>query len=203
MLDDPTIKRLLLRAAARDEGSAAAFGELYRACAPILLGVALRIVGRREVAEEVLHDAFVKIWNGAGTFDPLANQPVAWMVAIARNRALDIVSSAEATRVQSLHADDDDDDPDGALDRLFDWSEAGADEAEDARRARGFLRDCLGELAASERQTLVLAYSHGMSHSELAAHLRKPLGTIKTWVRRGMEALRDCVETCMRAKVAR
>jgi len=203
MLDEAMIKRLLLRAAARDEGSAAAFGELYRACAPILLGVALRIVGRRELAEEVLHDAFVKVWNGAGTFDPLANQPVAWMVAIARNRALDLVSSAEATRVQSLHAHEDDDDPDGALDRLFDWSAPGADEVEDARRARNFLRDCLGELAASERQTLVLAYSHGMSHSELAAHLSKPLGTIKTWVRRGMESLRTCVEHCMQAKAVR
>lgn len=202
MLDDPTIKRLLLRTAARNEGSAAAFGELYRACAPILLGVALRIVGRRELAEEVLHDAFVKIWNGAGSFDPLANQPVAWMVAIARNRALDLVSSAEATRVQSLNVDDDDD-PDGALDRLFDWSEAGADEAEDARRARNFLRDCLSELAAAERQTIVLAYSHGMSHSELASHLRKPLGTIKTWVRRGMESLRECVEHCLQAKATR
>ncbi len=197
MLDEAMIKRLLLRAAARDEGSAAAFEALYRACAPLLLGIALRIVGRREVAEDVLHDAFVRIWNGAGSFDPLASQPVAWMAAIARNRALDVVSSAEATRTQSLHGSDDDDDPDGALDRLFDWSEPGADEAEDARRARNFLRECLNELAAAERQTLVLAYSHGMSHSELAAHLSRPLGTIKTWARRGMEALRECVEQCM------
>ena len=202
MLDDPTIKRLLLRTAARNEDSAVAFGELYRACAPILLGVALRIVGRRELAEEVLHDAFVKIWNGAGSFDPLANQPVAWMVAIARNRALDLVSSAEATRVQSLNVDDDDN-PDGALDRLFDWSEASAEEAADARRAQNFLRECLGELAAAERQTIVLAYSRGMSHSELASHLRKPLGTIKTWVRRGMESLRECVEHCLQAKATR
>jgi RNA polymerase sigma-70 factor (ECF subfamily) len=197
MLDEAMIKRLLLRAASRDESSAAAFEALYRACAPLLLGIALRIVRRREVAEDVLHDAFVRIWNAAGSFDPLASQPVAWMAAIARNRALDVVSSAEATRTQSLHGNDDDDDPDGALDRLFDWSEPGADEAEDARRARNFLRDCLNELAAAERQTLVLAYSHGMSHSELAAHLARPLGTIKTWARRGMEALRECVEQCM------
>jgi len=203
MPDDPTLKRLLLRAAARDEDSAAAFGELYRACAPVLLGVALRIVGRREAAEDVLHDAFVRIWNGAGGFDPLANQPMAWMTAIARNRALDVVSSAAARKVQSIHRDDDDDDPDGALERLLDWSDAGADEAEDARRARIFLRDCLGELAAAQRQTLVLAYCHGMSHSELAEHLRKPLGTIKTWARRGMEALRECVEHCLQAKATR
>ena len=89
MLDDNEIKKLLLRAAARDEGSANAFERLYGLCAPLLLGVAQRIVGRRELAEEVLHDAFATIWRNAETFDRFAAQPVAWMVAIARNRALD------------------------------------------------------------------------------------------------------------------
>ncbi|HXF46093.1 MAG TPA: sigma-70 family RNA polymerase sigma factor [Burkholderiaceae bacterium] len=198
MLDDREIKRLLLRAAARDEGSAEAFARLYQLTAPLVLGVAQRIVGRREVAEEVLHDAFVKIWNAAGSFDPLANQPVAWMVAIARNRALDVVAAADSARVESLSDLAGESDADEVLDRLFDWSEgSGADEVEDLRRARGFLRRCLQELAAVERQALVLAYHHGLSHGELAAHLAKPLGTVKTWIRRGMENLRACVEHCM------
>ncbi|HEU0202939.1 MAG TPA: sigma-70 family RNA polymerase sigma factor, partial [Burkholderiaceae bacterium] len=195
MIDDQEIKRLLLRAAARDEGSADAFARIYGLCAPVLLGVASRIVGRRELAEEVLHDAFVKIWNAAGTFDPLANQPVAWMAAIARNRALDMVASADHARVETLSAFNDEDSADDVLDRFFDWSEASsADDAEDARRTHGFLRRCLGELAAVERQALVLAYHHGLSHGDLAAHLSKPLGTVKTWIRRGMENLRECVE---------
>jgi RNA polymerase sigma-70 factor (ECF subfamily) len=199
MLDDQEIKRLLLQAAARDEGAAEAFGRLYRLTAPLVLGVAQRVVGRRELAEEVLHDTFVKIWNAAANFDPLANQPVAWMVAIARNRALDLVASADHARVESLSDFAGEDDSDGVLDRCFDWSEnaAGADEAEDLRRARGFLRRCLGELAAVERQALVLSYHHGMSHGDVAAHLAKPLGTVKTWVRRGMDNLRQCVEHCM------
>jgi RNA polymerase sigma-70 factor (ECF subfamily) len=199
MLDDQEIKRLLLRSAARDEGSSDAFARLYRLAAPLVLGVAQRIVGRRELAEEVLHDAFVKIWNAAGTFDPMANQPVAWMVAIARNRALDLVSSADHARVDSATELAGDGDADGVLDRFFDWSDAaaGADEAEDLRRARGFLRRCLGELAAVERQCLVLAYHHGLSHGDLAAHMAKPLGTVKTWIRRGMDNLRHCVEHCM------
>jgi len=199
MLDDQEIKRLLLRAAARDEGAADAFGRLYRLTASLVLGVAQRVVGRRELAEEVLHDTFVKIWNAAATFDPLANQPVAWMVAIARNRALDLVASADHARVESVSDLAGEDDSDAVLDRFYDWSEnaAGADEAEDLRRARGFLRRCLGELAAVERQALVLAYHHGMSHGDLAAHLAKPLGTVKTWVRRGMDNLRACVEHCM------
>lgn len=204
MLDDREIKRLLLRAAARDEGSAEAFGRLYRLVAPLLLGVAQRLVGRRELAEEVLHDAFVKIWNAADTFDPLANQPVAWMVAIARNRALDLLASAESARVDRLADLAVADDANEVLDRLFEWSaDTGADEAEDLRRARAFLRRCLQELAAVERQALVLAYHHGLSHGELAAHLAKPLGTVKTWIRRGMENLRACVEHCMQPGAVR
>ena len=195
MLDDQAIKALLLRTAARDDGAADAFRRLYELCAPALLGIALRIVGRRELAEEVLHDAFAKIWRSVDTFDPLAARPVAWMAAIVRNRAIDVRSSHDVARVDSYHAALDDD-PEGSLDRLFDWSPP-ADDDEDRRRAAQWLRDCLSRLAAVERQSLVLAYQHGLSHSELAAHLKKPLGTVKSWVRRGMSSLRTCVESCM------
>ena len=195
MLDNQEIRKLLLRTAARDEGSTEAFEHLYKICAPLLLGVAQRVVGRREVAEEVLHDSFAKIWHAAGGYDPLATQPVAWMVAIVRNRAIDVQSSHDVSRVDSYH-DAVDDDPEGTLDRLFDWS-PGGDESEDRRRAVKWMRDCLGGLAAPERQSLVLAYEHGLSHGDLATHLRKPLGTVKTWIRRGMENLRACVEARM------
>lgn len=197
MLDDKEIKKLLLRTAARDEGSAEAFERLYGLCAPLLLGVAQRVVGRREVAEEVLHDAFTAIWRNAEGFDRYATQPVAWMVAIVRNRALDVRASHDVSKVDSYH-DTLDDDPDGTLDRLYDWSPA-PDESEDRRRAARWLKDCLGGLQGTERQALVLAYEHGLSHGDLAAHLRKPLGTVKTWVRRGMDNLRRCVESSMGA----
>jgi RNA polymerase sigma-70 factor (ECF subfamily) len=195
MLDNQRIRRLLLRAAARDEGSAEAFERLYRDCAPLLLGIAQRIVQRRELAEEVLHDAFAKIWHGAASFDPLATQPAAWMAAIVRNRAIDVRASHDVSRVGSYDAAPDGD-GDALLERLVDWN-AGADESEDGRRALQWLRECLARLAAAERQALVLAYHHGLSHGELAAHLRKPLGTVKTWLRRGMANLRHCVEACM------
>jgi RNA polymerase sigma-70 factor (ECF subfamily) len=196
MLDDREIRALLLRTAACDEGSAEAFERLYRLCAPLLLGVALRIVGRAELAEEALHDSFVKIWQAAGSFDPLATRPVAWLVAIVRNRAIDMRASHDVSRVASYHGALED--ADGVLERLFDWSE-NADDAEDRRRVAKWLRDCLARLQAVERQALVLAYEHGLSHGELAAHLAKPLGTVKTWVRRGMANLRQCVESCMAA----
>jgi len=195
MLDNQSVRRLLLRTVARDEGAAEAFERLYRGCAPLLLGVAQRIVQRRELAEEVVHDAFVKIWHGAESFDPLAAQPVAWMTAIVRNRAIDVRSSHDVSRVDSYHAAPEDE-PERILERLLDWNPA-ADDSEDRRRALQWLRDCLARLAAAERQALVLAYHHGLSHSDLASHLRKPLGTVKTWLRRGMASLRECVESCM------
>ena len=195
MLDDRAIKALLLHTAARDEGSAEAFRRLYELSAPLMLGVAQRVLGRRELAEEVLHDAFARIWNAAASFDPLASQPVAWMTAIVRNRAIDVRASHDVSRVDSYHATVDED-PEGSLDRLFDWTPA-VEEAEDQRRAARWLRDCLSRLGAPERQSLVLAYEHGLSHSELAAHLQKPLGTVKAWVRRGIASLRGCVEARM------
>lgn len=196
MIDDLRVKRLLLAIAARQPDSAAAFEQLYRQCSPLLLGIALRIVRRREIAEEVLHDAFTRIWRGADSFDPLG-APVGWMVTIVRNRALDLMATHDVARVDSYH-DAIDDDPEGSLDRLFDWSPAAEDSA-DAQRFAQWLRQCLGELAAAERQALVLAYEHGLSHGDLAQHLDKPLGTVKTWIRRGLANLRDCVQHCLGA----
>jgi RNA polymerase sigma-70 factor (ECF subfamily) len=195
MLDDQEIKKLLLRTAARDEGAAEAFERLYQITSPLLLGIAQRILHRRELAEEVLHDAFSTIWRTAGGFDVFANQPVAWLTAIVRNRAIDVASSHDLSRVDSYH-DALDDEPDGALDRLFEWGES-PDEGEDRKRSANWLRECLTRLEAAERQALVLAYQHGLSHRDLAAHLQKPLGTVKTWVRRGMEHLRGCVAAYM------
>src|SRR5262245_8079043 len=191
MRSDAEIKRLLLATATRGEGSAEAFEALYKACAPLLFGIAQRIVRRRELAEEVLHDGFTRIWNAAERFDPLAEQPVAWMATIVRNRALDLVASHDVSRVDSYSEESE-------LDRLFDWAPA-ADDAVDAGRAARWLRDCLGELRPVERQALMLAYDRGMSHRDLAAHLDQPLGTVKTWVRRGLANLRACVEECMGA----
>jgi RNA polymerase sigma factor (sigma-70 family) len=105
----------------------------------------------------------------------------------------------DVARVESYH-DSLDDNPDASLDRLYDWDADDGEEARlDAGRARAFVRRCLGELSPAERQSLVLAYEHGLSHNDLAAHLGKPLGTVKTWIRRGMDNLRKCVEHCMGA----
>jgi len=185
MLDDQAVRRLLLATAARD---VAAFEALYRKTAPLLLAVARRIVGRQELAEEVLHDAFIRIWNAAAGFDPSAPKPVAWLVAIARNRAIDIAGSADHARVAASE-----DLGTEGLDQILD-PEPAADEGLASGRRAAQVRDCIDGLEAAERQAVVLAYHHGLSHGELARHLGRPLGTVKGWVRRAMEHLRACLE---------
>lgn len=194
MFDEQELKRLILRTAVRGQESATAFEALYRKCAPLLLGIAQRIVGRRELAEEIVHDSFVRIWRSAERFDAASALPLAWMVTIVRNRAIDVLQSHDVSRVESLDVDAPGDDTDA----LFDWApnpEAGLE----AQRRSRVLHDCLAELQGAERQSLVLAYVHAMSHAELASHLQKPLGTVKGWIRRGLANLRECLERCAEA----
>ena len=185
MLDDDEVRRLLVRTGTRDTE---AFERLYRLTLSLLLGVAVRIVGRREVAQEVVHDAYVKIWLAAPGFDPLAAHPVGWMVAVARNRAIDVVASADSSRVEAVG-----DEVDALVDRAYDWSPDAGDPL-DRERDVHWLRTCLDELRPAERQAIVLAYHHGLSHGDLAEHLQRPLGTVKAWVRRGLASLRECID---------
>ena len=173
------LEALLARSALRDR---AAFADLYRATSAKLFGVSLRIVRERGLAEEALQDAFVNIWNHAGDYAREKSAPLTWMAAIVRNRSLDI---ARRTREEP---DVDDTLAQGLAD------EAASPEREAAQRAEAHtLQRCLGELDAEQRQTIALAFFHGLSHSELAGHLRRPLGTVKTHIRRGLVKLKDCL----------
>ena len=170
---------LLARTALRDR---AAFAELYQATKAKLFGVSLRIVRERPLAEEVLQDSFVNIWNHASDYARAKSAPLTWMTAIVRNRSLDIV---RRTREEP--------DVDEALtNSLADEGAAPARDVEAAATAHS-IRDCLGELEAEQRQTVALAFFHGLTHSELASHLRRPLGTVKTHIRRGLLRIKDCL----------
>ena len=179
MTGEDRLAALLSRSALRDR---TAFAELYKASAAKLFAVSLRIVRERPLAEEALQDSFVNIWNHAADYAQAKSAPLTWMAAIVRNRSLDIV---RRTREEP-------DVDDTMSQRLVDETAAPGDEAE-RRAAAHTLRDCLGELEAEQRQTIALAFFHGLTHSELAAHLRRPLGTVKTHVRRGLARLRDCL----------
>ena len=168
-------------------GDRAAFAELYRATSPKLFAVSLRIVRERPLAEEALQDSFVNIWNHASDYAQARSAPTTWMTAIVRNRSLDIV---RRTREEP-------DVDDTLAANLVDERAAPPREAQ-ARAEAHSIQQCLEELDAEQRQTVALAFFHGLTHSELADHLRRPLGTVKTHIRRGLMKLKDCL---MRAGV--
>ena len=163
-------------------GDRAAFARLYEATRSKLFGVSLRIVRERPLAEEALQDSFVNIWNHAADYARAKSAPLTWMTAIVRNRSLDIV---RRTREEP-------DIDDALTSGLADERATPARDFETAAAAHS-IRGCLDELEAEQRQTIALAFYHGLTHSELAAHLRRPLGTVKTHIRRGLLRLKDCL----------
>lgn len=180
----------LLRAVA--VGDPAALRGLYDQTATKLFGLALRITGRRDWAEDVVQESFVSVWHHAADYQPQLAAPMTWLTAIVRNRALDCLRRAAAARVQQT---DSLDDPgvDQPTDWLADDAPGPAELALASQEARALNR-CLRRLEAPQRQAITLAYLQGLSHGELAERLRVPLGTVKSWVRRGLERLRACLE---------
>lgn len=172
------LAELLARTALRDQS---AYEALYRATAPKLFGFALRILQRRDVAEDCLQDAFVNIWHRAGDYRPDRAQPFTWMAVIVRNRALDLLRAA--SNVREITVDDD-----------LDAFEAHAPEPGVGTEDAAALRRCLDTLPAPHRQAIALSYFRGLAHAELARSLAEPLGTVKTWIRRGLMQLRECLE---------
>ncbi|HLX29786.1 MAG TPA: sigma-70 family RNA polymerase sigma factor [Casimicrobiaceae bacterium] len=178
---------LLARVAIGDQR---AFAELYRLTSPHLYAVAVRIVRNGAIAEEILQEAFVSIWHHAGTYDMSKSQPITWLTSVVRNRCLDRLRRRELD-TESLTRGDDDDapawEPPAEGPSPIDMLVASAD----ARALRG----CIDALDPGPRQAIALAFFHGMSHAELSAHLREPLGTVKSWVRRALATLRRCLDS--------
>ena len=182
MIADPSHERLAQLLARTALGDRAAFEQLYQATRAKLFAVSLRIVRERFLAEEVLQDSFVSIWNHAADYARAKSAPTTWMTAIVRNRSLDVV---RRTREEP----DVDDTLTAAL-----VDEGASPEREAVARADAHsLRECLDELEPEQRQSIALAFFHGLSHSELAQHIGRPLGTVKTHIRRGLMRLRDCL----------
>ena len=173
---------LLVRCALKDEK---AFAKLYTLSSPNLFAVALRITRRWEWAEEVLQETFVNIWNHAGRYDAAKSAPMTWMTAIVRNRALDWLRRPREVEADESH--------DELLASILD-EHPGPEElllrTADARRLAERLR-CLTD---EQQRSITLAFFYGLSHREVAAKRRRPLGTVKTWIRRGLERLRERLE---------
>jgi RNA polymerase sigma factor (sigma-70 family) len=178
-LADEDVTAAIARCAAGDRG---ALKRLFDSEAPRMIGVAERILRRRALAEEAMQDAFVQVWRKASSFDPALGSGRTWLYTILRNRALNILRDESRT---DLTGDDtafdgasEEDDPETVVMKLG-----------EATR----LRQCLERLEPQRRQAIVLAYANGLSHGELAGRLDLPLGTIKSWIRRGMQTLKDCL----------
>ena len=185
MADPIANERLTALLAQCGLGNRKAFTDLYDATRSKLFAVSLRIVRERHVAEEVLQDSFVNIWNHAAKYAAAKSAPMTWMTSIVRNRSLDIV------RRPLVEVADEDDF--FAL-NLEDLSPGPQDQLE-SRRDRVKIEDCMKGLDREQLQTISLAFYHGLSHSEVAQHLGRPLGTVKTHIRRGLQKLKGCLES--------
>jgi len=164
-------------------GDAPALARIYRLVSAKLFALALSIVKSRARAEEVLQDAFTSIWRNAHRFDPEKGAPMTWMITITRNRAL--------TSLRSLPPEDSID----LMPERDQWRSPEPDPLDQTIRrseARD-VADCMARLETRHREVLSMAYVEGFTHQELSHRLGVPLGTVKSWIRRGLELLRDCL----------
>jgi RNA polymerase sigma-70 factor (ECF subfamily) len=168
--------------AAVAKGDQAAFERLYVATRAKLYGVTVRILRRADLADEVLQETYFKIWRSAGEFNPGLASPITWMVAIARNGALDLLRKRTEVSIE--------DEPQAnevsavEIDPL-----ANREMTDELKRLLG----CMGGLDEEHRRVILLAYYNGWSREQLAAKFDKPVNTIKTWLRRGLIQIRECL----------
>jgi RNA polymerase sigma-70 factor (ECF subfamily) len=176
-----------LHDAARQRASEQALRELYDRTSGKLYGLAIRVVGNRQWAEDVLQEAFITIWRSAGDYRASLSPPMAWLGLIVRSRGLDFLRRRTSERADTAQE----------LDETV--AETVAGDAPDpldttqASQQAWALHECLRKLEARQREVLSLAYLRDLSHSELAGQLQLPLGTVKSWIRRGLEQLRGCM----------
>ena len=173
-----------------------AFATLYQRTSAQLLGVILRIQRDRGQAEDVLQEVFVNIWRAAGTFDALRSHPMTWLASVARNRAIDSLRRRDSQPVfesTTRGGGGDSDDDYDMLENVPSDAPGPSDILGHVTQARAVKR-CLGGLTGEQQQCIALAFYQGLSHAEVASHLRQPLGSVKSWVRRGLLSLKTCLQ---------
>ena len=198
MKTDPTdwsersreLSQLLSRSALGDRR---AFAQLYESTSAHLFAVVLRIQRDRARAEDLLQDIYVSVWKACSGFDAAQSQPLTWLTSIARNRAIDSLRRAQ-TQPQTLSMTPENDDGPDPSEALADDAPGPLELLDRATDARELSR-CMQGLSAQQRQSVALAFFDGLSHAEVAEHLREPLGTVKSWVRRALAALKSCLES--------
>ena len=181
---EATRQQLAVALARVAAGDRAALRLVYNDTSAKLFGVCLRILNDRGEAEDVLQDVYVTVWRKATTFDPSRASPITWMVAIARNRAIDrLRASAVSRRMEPIEA----------ADAVSDPAPAASERVELAQQHQK-LAGCLEELEQKHAAAIRGAFLDGATYEELAARMSVPLGTMKSWIRRGLLKLRSCLE---------
>jgi RNA polymerase sigma-70 factor (ECF subfamily) len=171
---------------ARRRDAELALRELYDTTGGRLYAVALRVVGKAEWAEDVLQDTFLQVWRTAHDYRGTLSPPMAWLGLIARSRALDFLRRRAAERLdRSVELDD-------AMGDTLEGDSPDPADMHSASEHAHALHECLRKLDARHREVVSLAYYRDLSHGDLAQQLKLPLGTVKTWARRGLEQLRAC-----------
>ncbi len=166
------------------DGNQSALHQLYSLTAPKLFAVALRIVKRRELAEDVVQDAFVRIWRNCRDYSPEKGSVWGWIATIVRNGAIDCVRRDREILVDPEESLWERPDPgDGPLRTIL--------RREEARS----IKRCLDQLPKDQRQAILVAYYEGYTHDAIAERLGAPLGTIKTWIRRGLLRIKECLQS--------
>jgi RNA polymerase sigma-70 factor (ECF subfamily) len=171
------LAQLLQRCAARDPG---AFRTLYDRTSPILFARLLRMLRRRSVAEEALQEVYVRIWERAAQYQAHRGRALSWMVTIARYCAIDLMRREHLTLVGD--------------DALAEVADPSLPEPGELDKPNNF-DFCIGQLSENTRTCLTLAFVEGRSHDEIAQLTRSPLGSVKSWIRRGLLSLKDCLST--------
>ncbi|MET3824362.1 RNA polymerase sigma-70 factor (ECF subfamily) [Sphingomonas sp. PvP055] len=160
-----------------------AFRDLYSLTSAKLFGICYRICGERQAAEDVLHDVYLTIWKRAGAYEPSRASPITWLATIARNRAIDW------QRAQTVRRSTPIEDAPEILDKAPLVSETMLHDEQSH-----LLQECLDLLEQRQRSAIHTAFFDGVTYAELAERQNIPLGTMKSWVRRGLARLRECLE---------
>ena len=167
-------------------GDQRAFAQLYAACSSHLYALLLRMLKRRDWADEALQDCFLRVWQKADTYAPEKGTPLTWLLTVARYRALDLLRMKRPEVEMPEEGDE-------APMTFADVTESPEDRAVE-REGLGMLRDCMKDLQDEQKRSVLLAYYEGYTHQELAKTMNAPLGTVKSWVRRGLARLRECLD---------
>lgn len=161
-------------------GDRSAFSDLYEKTSAKLYSVSLHILRRNDWAEEALQDTFIKVWHSASDYSPNRGSVMSWLISMVRYRSIDMLR-AKGNQTVTL-----DDLPELRTEHTLDTNAANQEYAKQ-------LKDCLEELQPTSRQSIQLAFLYGLSHQEVSAHLSEALGTVKSWIRRGLDSLKRCL----------